>query len=287
MIVLKNKYELRSWRKTLGAETLGFVPTMGALHSGHISLAKLSRERCQRTIVSIFVNPLQFGPKEDLAKYPRPLENDLSLLREAGVDAVFLPEAAELTPMGATTFVTEEKVSQSLCGEFRPGHFRGVTTIVAKLFNLVQPEFAFFGQKDAQQCAVIERMVRDLDFPIEIVRGPTVREADGLAMSSRNAYLSVEERELAPLIHKSFQEVEKAIHAGVRDARALEIVGRNILENSGAFRVQYYELRHPSTLEKLETIGEGGSLITVAAYLGSTRLIDNCELLHQPVAESE
>jgi pantoate--beta-alanine ligase len=248
---------------------------MGALHTGHISLVNVSRSRCRKTLVSIFVNPLQFGPSEDLARYPRPVDEDLALLAEAGVDAVFLPRADELTPVGATTFVTEEAVSQSLCGAFRPGHFRGVTTIVAKLFNLVQPDVAFFGQKDAQQCAVIERMVRDLDFPVEIVRGPTVREADGLALSSRNRYLSAQERELAPLIHQIFQEIEKAFRAGVRDARTLEQIGRSLLENSRAFRVQYFELRHPSSLELVETIGRDGALIAVAAYLGSTRLIDN------------
>jgi pantoate--beta-alanine ligase len=183
VILLRSKAELRTWRKSLGTATLGFVPTMGALHAGHISLVALSRARCEKTLVSIFVNPLQFGPNEDLSHYPRPLEKDLALLEEARTDAVFLPEPSDLTPAGQSTFVTEEQVSQPLCGAMRPGHFRGVTPIVNKLLNLAQPDVAFFGLKYAQQCAVLERMVRDLDMPIEIVRGPTVREPDGLALS--------------------------------------------------------------------------------------------------------
>ena len=275
MILLRSKAELRSWRKSLGTARLGFVPTMGALHAGHISLVALSRARCEKTLVSIFVNPLQFGPNEDLARYPRPLEKDLALLEEARTDAVFLPEAHDLTPPGQSTFVLEDQVSQPLCGAMRPGHFRGVTTIVTKLFNLAQPDIAFFGQKDAQQCAVLERMVRDLDFPIELVRGPTVREPDGLALSSRNAYLSPTERAQAPAIHRSFLAVEERVRTGEKRTDALEGEGRCVLEGAGPFQVQYYELRDPETLERLTELGSRGALIAVAAVLGRTRLIDN------------
>ncbi|MCW2883114.1 MAG: Pantothenate synthetase, partial [Sphaerisporangium sp.] len=254
--------------------SVGLVPTMGALHAGHISLVSLSRTQCDVTIASIFVNPLQFGPNEDLAKYPRPLENDLALLA-AGADAVFLPSVEELYPAGASTYVVEESVSLPLCGAFRPGHFRGVATIVLKLFNLVQPTRAFFGQKDAQQCAVIERMVRDLDVPVEIVRGAIIREADGLAMSSRNVYLSPEERRLAPLIRHSILAAVDAYAAGERNAATLVAKGRPLLEGDPAFTVQYWEVRDPQSLEALATIGERGALIAVAAYLGKTRLIDN------------
>ena len=278
MQILKSKSELRAWRKSLDQSTVGFVPTMGALHAGHISLVKQARENCERTLVSIFVNPLQFGPNEDLSRYPRPLEQDIRLLQEAGADAVFLPSPEELTPPEASTTVTESFVSASLCGEFRPGHFRGVTTIVLKLFNLVQPDIAFFGQKDAQQCAVIERMVRDLDLPMKIVRGETVREADGLAMSSRNAYLNPMEREQAPRIYQSFQEVMRAFQDGETVASVLISIGRGFLEQSQAFRIQYYEIRDPATLEPLSEIGREGALIFVAAYLGTTRLIDNWKL---------
>jgi pantoate--beta-alanine ligase len=275
VILLRSKAELRTWRKSLGTATLGFVPTMGALHAGHISLVALSRARCEKTLVSIFVNPLQFGPNEDLSHYPRPLEKDLALLEEARTDAVFLPEPSDLTPPGQSTFVTEEQVSQPLCGAMRPGHFRGVTTIVNKLLNLAQPDVAFFGQKDAQQCAVLERMVRDLDMPIEIVRGPTVREPDGLALSSRNTYLSEAERAQAPAIHRSFLAIEKLVHAGERRVHELEHHGRSALEAAGPFQVQYYELRDPVTLERLTELGPRGALIAVAAMLGRTRLIDN------------
>jgi pantoate--beta-alanine ligase len=274
--ILRGIAELWAWRKALPhAASVGLVPTMGALHAGHISLVDLSRGQCDLTIASIFVNPLQFGPNEDLAKYPRPLEDDLALLEKAGCDAVFLPSVEDLYPAGASTYVVEESVSLPLCGAFRPGHFRGVATIVLKLFNLVQPTRAFFGQKDAQQCAVIERMVRDLDVPVEVVRGAIIREADGLAMSSRNVYLSPEERRLAPLIRQSILAASDAYEAGKRDAARLTEIGRSLLEREPAFTVQYWEIRDPESLEPLQAIGNKGALIAVAAYLGKTRLIDN------------
>lgn len=275
-VILRTVAEVRAWRRALPAgQTLGFVPTMGALHAGHISLMELARSRAAVTIASIFVNPLQFGPNEDLAKYPRPIERDLALLQAAGVDALFLPAVTDLYPAGASTFVVEEDVSGPMCGAVRPGHFRGVTTVVLKLFNIVQPDFAVFGQKDAQQCAVIERMVRDLAVPVEIVRGPIVRETDGLALSSRNIYLTPEDRAAAPLIHASLQAAKTAFEAGQRDASALAAIGRAVLGRDPRFALQYWDIRDPQTLAAIDTVTSGGALFAVAAYLGATRLIDN------------
>ncbi|MDB5527109.1 MAG: pantoate--beta-alanine ligase [Devosia sp.] len=278
-VILRTIAEVRAWRRALPAgQTLGFVPTMGALHAGHISLMELAKRRASVTIASIFVNPLQFGPNEDLAKYPRPIEKDLALLEAAGIDAVFLPGVANLYPDGASTFVVEESVSAPMCGAVRPGHFRGVTTVVLKLFNIVQPDLAVFGQKDAQQCAVIERMVRDLAVPVEIVRGAIVREPDGLALSSRNVYLSPEDRAAAPLIHASLQAAKAAFEAGQRDASALAAIGRKVLGQDPRFTLQYWDVRDPQTLTSIDTVPTGGALLAVAAYLGSTRLIDNIVL---------
>lgn len=275
-VILRTVAEVRAWRRALPADqTVGFVPTMGALHAGHISLMALAKSRAAVTIASIFVNPLQFGPNEDLAKYPRPIEKDLALLEAAGVDALFLPEVADLYPEGASTFVTEESVSGPMCGAVRPGHFRGVTTVVLKLFNIVQPDLAVFGQKDAQQCAVLERMVRDLAVPVEMVRGPIVREPDGLALSSRNVYLSPEDRAAAPLIHASLQAAKAAFEAGERDARALATIGRAVLGQDPRFTVQYWDVRDPGSLAAIDTVGKGGALFALAAYLGTTRLIDS------------
>lgn len=279
MIVLRTKAELRKWRLGLPAgTTVGFVPTMGALHEGHLSLVHQSRARCSVTIASIFVNPLQFGPNEDLAKYPRPFERDRGLLEKAGCDALYNPDVADLYIPDASTYVVEEKVSQPMCGEFRPGHFRGVATVVLKLFNRVQPDVAFFGQKDAQQCAVLERMVRDLDVPVTMVRGETVREADGLAMSSRNVYLSKENRACATQIYKSLQAARAAYDRGERRGAELARIGRETLSQVSDFKIQYWEARHPSSLELVETVGSEGVLFAVAAYLGTTRLIDNLRI---------
>lgn len=278
-LILRTIPEVRAWRKGLPASTrLGFVPTMGALHQGHMSLVALSKAQAERTIASIFVNPLQFGPNEDLSRYPRPLDKDLALLDAAGVDALFLPSVGDLYPKDASTFVVEEQVSAPLCGAVRPGHFRGVATVVLKLFNIVAPDLAFFGQKDAQQCAVITRMVRDLDVPVEIVRGPTLREADGLAMSSRNIYLSAEDRAAAPAIHHSLVAAKAAFAAGERDAGRLVAIGRAVLASAPRIRVQYWEARHPASLEPLTSVGPEGALLAVAAHLGTTRLIDNLVL---------
>lgn len=277
-VILRTVAEVRAWRRALPAEqSVGFVPTMGALHAGHISLMELAKSRAAATIASIFVNPLQFGPNEDLAKYPRPIENDLALLEAADVDALFLPEVADLYAEGASTFVVEEHVSGPMCGAVRPGHFRGVTTVVLKLFNIVQPDLAVFGQKDAQQCAVIERMVRDLAVPVEIVRGPIVREPDGLALSSRNVYLSAEDRAAAPLIYASLQAA-KAAFEDQRDVSSLAAIGRQVLEREPRIQVQYWDVRSLDGLEAIEGVPAGSVLLAVAAYLGTTRLIDNIVL---------
>ena len=275
-LILRNKASLRAWRAKLteGAR-LGFVPTMGALHAGHMSLVAQARAAADIVIASIFVNPLQFGPNEDLSRYPRPIEADIEKLEAAGVDALFLPSVEDMYPTGASTMVEETMVSGPLCGAVRPGHFRGVTTVVLKLFNLVQPHVAVFGQKDAQQCAVIERMVRDLDVPVEILRGPIVREADGLALSSRNVYLSVEDRAAAPLLHQSLQAVAAAYEAGERDAEKLAQIGLDVLAQSDRIRVQYWEVRDPESLGGIARVGASGALLAVAAHLGTTRLIDN------------
>ncbi|KRB01697.1 pantoate--beta-alanine ligase [Devosia sp. Root685] len=276
MIVLRTISELRAWRNALPpGSRLGLVPTMGALHAGHISLVDLARTHCDTVITSIFVNPLQFGPKEDLARYPRPIENDIAMLEAAGVDALFLPEYGEVYLPDNSTYVVEEAVSLPLCGALRPGHFRGVATVVLKLFNLTQPHFAFFGQKDAQQCAVIERMVRDLNVPVEIVRGAIVREEDGLAMSSRNVYLEPSQRALAPLLYQSLLAASQAYAAGERDAQKLEAIGRALLGDQPGIEVQYWEIRDRQSLAPIHTIGPDGCLIALAAYLGNTRLIDN------------
>ncbi|MFN3401526.1 MAG: pantoate--beta-alanine ligase [Ferrovibrio sp.] len=275
-IILRTVAEVRAWRDRVpSGKTVAFVPTMGALHAGHMSLMELARDRADVTIASIFVNPLQFGPGEDLSKYPRPVEKDIALLQAAGIDAVFLPPVHELYPDDASTFVVEESVSAPLCGAVRPGHFRGVATVVLKLFNIVAPDVAVFGQKDAQQCAVIERMVRDLNLRIDIVRGPIVREADGLALSSRNIYLSEADRRAAPAIFASLEAARQAFEAGERNAEALAAIGRAVLAAEPRLRLQYWEIRHPESLAAIETIGPAGALFAVAAHLGTTRLIDN------------
>lgn len=275
-LILRDKASLRAWRAKLTEGTrLGFVPTMGALHAGHMSLIAQAREAADIVIASIFVNPLQFGPNEDLSRYPRPIEADIEKLEAAGVDALFLPSVEEMYPDGASTLVEETLVSGPLCGATRPGHFRGVTTVVLKLLNLVQPHVAVFGQKDAQQCAVLERMVRDLDVPVDILRGPIVREADGLALSSRNVYLSPEDRAAAPLLHQSLKAVATAYEAGERDAEKLAQIGLAVLAQSERIKPQYWEVRDPESLGAIARVGASGALLAVAAHLGTTRLIDN------------
>src|SRR5271154_2235179 len=224
---------------------VGLVPTMGALHEGHLSLVRAAREQCHSVIVSIFVNPLQFGPSEDLAKYPRTFERDCELLEREKVDILFAPSVDDMYPQNAVTYVAVEGMSEKLCGRSRPGHFRGVTTVVAKLFHIVEPELAFFGQKDAAQCTIIRRMVRDLNFPVEIVVGPIVREPDGLAMSSRNAYLDPQQRKQALMLHRALMLVKKFWEAGERNAARLVAAGRAELAAEKAVRLDYFEIVDP------------------------------------------
>jgi pantoate--beta-alanine ligase len=268
--------EIRAWvRKTRAAgKTVGFVPTMGALHVGHISLMQAAAARCDAVVVSIFVNPTQFGPGEDFEKYPRPFEKDLALCAQHGVDAVFAPSPREMYPRENQTWVTVEKVSEPLCGRFRPGHFRGVATVCTKLFNIVGADAAFFGQKDAQQVAVIQRMVADLNMPLEIVVCPTVREPDGLAMSSRNQYLSPQERKEATVIYRSLQRSAELIRGGETAVTRITEQMREVLGQVPALRVEYASIVDAGSLEDLPQV-RGKVLIAVAGRLGTTRLIDN------------
>ena len=253
---------------------LGLVPTMGALHEGHLSLLRAAQASCDVVAASIFVNPTQFGPTEDLGKYPRPFERDRELLEREGVEILFAPSVEEVYPAGAVTWVTVEGLSDKLDGRSRPGHFRGVTTVVAKLFHIVEPDVAFFGQKDAAQVAIIRRMVRDLHLPVEIVVCPIVREADGLAMSSRNAYLDPEQRKQALVLHRSLQRVQQLVDAGERRADRLLAAGHEEFANESAVRLDYFEIVSPDQLDPLEDVS-GGALVVVAAFVGNTRLIDN------------
>ena len=265
-------------RQITGAgKSLGFVPTMGALHEGHLSLARASKSRCHATAVSIFVNPLQFGPTEDLAKYPRPLERDAAMLEQLGIDLLFLPTVEEMYPPGATTHVLVGELSEKLDGASRPGHFRGVTTVVNKLFEIVRPDCAFFGQKDAAQVAVLRKMVRDLDMDVELVVCPIVREPDGLAMSSRNVYLTPEQRQQALVLHRALMRVQFAADEGEHDSEKLGAIGRAVIAEEYGARLDYFAVVDPYTLDAVPHIS-GGALVAVAAYLGSTRLIDNLVL---------
>ena len=253
---------------------IGFVPTMGALHEGHLALVRAARAATDVVAASIFVNPTQFGPNEDLAKYPRTFERDRELLEREGVELLFAPSVEEMYPAGAVTWVTVEELSNKLDGRSRPGHFRGVTTVVSKLFHIVEPDAAFFGQKDAAQVAIIRRMVRDLVMPVEIVVCPIVREPDGLAMSSRNAYLDAAQRKQALVLHRSLAHVEKMVAEGEQNGSRLTAAGREEFAAEPSVRIDYFEVVNPETLDPVEDIS-GGALIAVAAYIRNTRLIDN------------
>ncbi len=253
---------------------LGFVPTMGALHEGHLSLVRAARASSDVVAASIFINPTQFGPNEDLAKYPRSFERDCEMLEREGVQLLFAPSVEEMYPAGAVTWVTVEGLSEKLDGRSRPGHFRGVATVVAKLFHAVEPDAAFFGQKDAAQVAIIRRMVRGLNLPVEIVVCPIVREADGLALSSRNAYLTSEQRRQALVLHHSLQRVQALADAGEKNAARLRSAGLEELARESFVRRDYFEVVDPDTLDPVEDVSRG-ALVAVAAYVGSTRLIDN------------
>lgn len=256
------------------AGSIGLVPTMGALHAGHEKLIETARRECDSLVVSIFVNPLQFGPSEDYARYPRTLPDDLEICRQHAVDFVFAPSNDEMYRTPQITFVDVTRVSEHLCGRFRPGHFRAVATVVMKLFNIVRPDYAFFGEKDMQQLAVIRRMVADLNFPIRIVGVPTVRESDGLAMSSRNKYLKPEERKAAPILYGALQHAASRIASGERDGAKVRQDGLDQLAASPLIRVDYFEIVDPLELQPVTDI-RGPVRIAGAIWLGTTRLIDN------------
>ncbi|NTW12795.1 MAG: pantoate--beta-alanine ligase [Anaerolineales bacterium] len=265
--------ELRSARLSLDG-TVGLVPTMGYLHEGHLSLIRRAKGECDHVVVSIFVNPTQFGPKEDLSKYPRDLDRDLNLIEPLGTDLVWMPTAEVMYPKGYQTWVEVEAITDPLEGAMRPGHFRGVTTVVAKLFNAVQPHKAYFGQKDAQQAAVIRRMTLDLNFPTEIVVCPTVREADGLAMSSRNVYLDPEQRKAATVLFRSLNAAKELFESGERDAEAIRRRMKEVLAGEPLAEPQYASCADYDSLEELTEI-KGKALLSMAVFIGKTRLIDN------------
>jgi len=275
MRIVRSIPELRVALKTArdSGQSIGFVPTMGFLHEGHAALIRQSTARCDITVVSVFVNPTQFGPSEDLAKYPRDLERDQNLCLRLGVAILFIPEAAEIYPTGFATSISVGPMGDALCGQFRPGHFRGVATVVTKLFNLVQPDLAFFGQKDLQQTSVLRRVVKDLNLAVDILVVPTVREADGLALSSRNAYLDPGQRQRALGLSRGLLAAERLFQAGERDAGTLVATVRAALADVDA--VQYCEAVDPLTMDTLAGPITRPAALCVAVLLGSTRLIDN------------
>jgi pantoate--beta-alanine ligase len=262
---------------------IGFVPTMGALHTGHTALVQRAKQECAPVVASIFVNPKQFGPNEDFAKYPRSLESDSEKFSAAGVDALFLPDAAEIYPSGFRTYVTVEGLSDRLEGRSRPGHFRGVATVVMKLLEIVQPHYAYFGRKDAQQVRIISQMVRDLNLDTEIVVCPIVREPDGLALSSRNAYLNADERRAATVLHRALQAGRAELTAGVRDSLRLQSVMRRVLETEPLAAVDYAEIVDADAFEPVTRIARPCYAL-LAVFIGKTRLIDNLYL--EPVGDS-
>ncbi|HEV8581445.1 MAG TPA: pantoate--beta-alanine ligase [Thermoanaerobaculia bacterium] len=279
MITARSKDDLRrhvdAWREA--GERIGFVPTMGALHEGHLSLVRLARERAGRVVASVFVNPAQFGPSEDFNRYPRQPEKDAGMLEAAGCDLLFLPDVATIYPSGHATFVEPAGAAEGLEGAFRPGHFRGVATVVCILFNLVRADVAVFGEKDAQQLAVVRQMVRDLHLPVEIVGGPTVRETDGLAMSSRNAYLSPEERRAAAVLHRSLRAAEEAVAGGERSGAAVRRRMLDLLNAEPLARVEYAEVVDAESFRPVDTL-QGRLVLPLAVRVGGTRLIDNLRL---------
>ena len=276
MKVVKTIKEVRdqvsAWRKE--GLSVGFVPTMGYLHEGHQSLIHKSVEQNDRTVVSVFVNPIQFGPNEDLEAYPRDLEHDKAAVEEAGGDLIFNPEPSEMYPGHFTSFIDTTETTELLCGAVRPTHFRGVCTVVGKLFNIVLPDRAYFGQKDAQQLATIRRFSRDLNFPVEIVACPIVRESDGLAKSSRNTYLSPAERQAAVILSKSLKLGKEAIEKGERDAKKVIDIITTSLNSEPLARINYVEVVDFENIQRVERI-EGETLVAISVYIGKTRLIDN------------
>ncbi len=255
-------------------KVIAFVPTMGYFHKGHLKLFEEGGKRGDVLVVSLFVNPIQFGKGEDFETYPRDFERDKGLAEEAGVDVLFTPSAEEMYPEGFQTYVTVERVTKNLCGAFRPGHFKGVTTVVAKLFNIVKPHIAIFGEKDYQQLVTVRRMVKDLNMDVEVVGVPTVREDDGLAMSSRNTYLSPEERKAATLLYRALKEGERLYREGERNGRNIVKAVESVLRRESLIRIEYVKVCDPETIEDLETIEER-ALLALAARIGKARLIDN------------
>ncbi len=270
-----------SWMKQAARQArfenhvIGFAPTMGALHEGHLSLLRRAKSECSKVFASIFVNPTQFGPNEDLSKYPRMLESDIEKLTTAGVDLLFTPESKEMYPPGFSTYVTIEGLSERLEGKSRPGHFRGVATVVLKLFEIVQPHFVFFGRKDAQQVRILQRMLLDLNSDIEIVVCPIVRESDGLALSSRNGYLNAQERSAATVLHRALRAACLEVAADVRDALTLQSAVRDVLAQEKLARLDYVEVVDADSFEPVARIGSRPTYVLLAVFIGKTRLIDN------------
>jgi len=287
MKIIRKISEMQQYAETLRqhGKTIGFVPTMGFLHEGHLSLMRLARPRCDTLVVSIFVNPTQFGPNEDLDKYPRDFRRDEELCRQEKVDVIFYPTAEEMYPQPYRTFVNVEKLTETMCGASRPGHFRGVATVVAKLFNIVKPHLAVFGQKDYQQAQVIRQMVHDLNFDVEILTGPIVREPDGLAMSSRNKYLSAAQRKDALVLRQSLQLAQTIIRQGERNPAVLRERMEELIESVPTSRIDYIAIVDPETLEDVAAIGER-TLIALSVFIGQTRLIDNMVVELTPTSSS-
>lgn len=281
MLIVTDPKEMqqRALAERRAGRRIAFVPTMGYLHEGHASLLREGRRRGDLLVLSIYVNPTQFGPSEDLERYPRDLERDSAIAREAGVDVVFAP-AGSLYPADASTWVTVDGLTETLCGASRPGHFRGVTTVVSKLFHIVQPDLAFFGCKDFQQLAVIRRMVRDLDIPVEIVGMPIVREADGLAMSSRNVYLDADERRQALVLSRAIATAQKMAREGVHASDEILAALRTLIAGQPAARIDYLQICHQGTLREQSRV-DGDSVLLLAVFVGKTRLLDNSFLLPQ------
>jgi len=274
---------VRAWRdeRRRAGQRVGFVPTMGALHEGHARLVEVARQRGDHVVVSIFVNPLQFDRKDDLERYPRTLDADLRVCNDRGVELVFVPAVGEMYPVEPLCTVTVKRITDRLCGQFRPGHFDGVATVVTKLFDIVQPDVAYFGEKDAQQLAVIRRLVVDLNIPVDIAGVPTVREADGLALSSRNVRLSAEERSKAIVLYRALRHAERAIAGGERDGRAVERLAAAVIPPDASLRLEYLEIVDPVELQRVDRI-EGTVLVAGALWVGNTRLIDNLAISERP-----
>ncbi len=274
--VITTVVEMRAWVADIRRQhkTIACVPTMGALHAGHGALIARARAEADAVVVTIFVNPTQFDRKDDFEKYARNLDEDIAFCEARGVEAVFAPETAEMYPPGVQTYIEVAEIGRYLCGAARPGHFRGVATVVAKLFNIVTPDIACFGEKDAQQLALVEQMVRDLDFPVRVVRVETVREADGLALSSRNARLSAEERRIAPLLYRALQHGKRMLESGERDPAVVKQNIMELLKQAREISVEYLEVVDARTMHPVERVQDEGR-IALAAWLGNTRLIDN------------